>query len=271
MSPIDNEKLYIDSDMEQSEVLELATGDASVFSSSCPESANSNQDAAAIFEVDKDTAILVVADGVGGSLSGEKASKRTINSIAKSLNKTREKEQLIRDLIIDGIEEANKAVLELGNGAASTLAIVEIQGHSIRTYHVGDSGIISVGQRGKIKLQTIPHSPVGYALESGLLEEDDALHHDALHIVSNVVGSSDMRIEIGPTHKLSNRDTVVVASDGLLDNLSITEIIDKIRCGPLNKAANALATDCSKRMTSPQNGHPSKPDDLTFIAFRLKS
>ena len=51
------------------------------------------------------------------------------------------------------VEAANRAVAELGVGAATTLAVVEIQGRSVRTYHVGDSMILAVGQRGKVRFQ----------------------------------------------------------------------------------------------------------------------
>ena len=51
----------------------------------------------------------------------------------------------------------------------------------------------------------------------------------------NVIGSSDMRVEVGPALQLAARDTVLLASDGLFDNLYIDEIVDTIRRGPLVK------------------------------------
>ena len=49
----------------------------------------------------------------------------------------------------------------LGAGSATTLAVAEVVGQTVRTYHVGDSPIWVFGQRGRLKLQTVPHSPVG--------------------------------------------------------------------------------------------------------------
>ena len=114
-------------------------------------------------------------------------------------------------------------------GAASTLAIVEVQDGTARPYHVGDSAILITGQRGRVKVQTVPHSPVGYAVESGMLDAAEAMHHEERHVVSNVVGSDDMRIEIGSALSLSPRDTILLASDGLSDNLLAEEIIDFAR------------------------------------------
>ena len=132
----------------------------------------------------------------------------------------------LRAAILNGIEAANQAVRDLGTGAATTLALVEIQDRTIRTYHVGDSEILVTGQRGKVKLQTIPHSPIGYAVEAGLMEEEEAIHHEARHVISNVIGSDQMRIEMGPPTELAPRDTLLLASDGLFDNLFPDEIVE---------------------------------------------
>jgi serine/threonine protein phosphatase PrpC len=158
-------------------------------------------------------------------------------------------------------------------GAATTLAIVELRQRTVRPFHVGDTVILIIGQRGKIKLQTISHSPIGFAVESGLLDEVDAIHHEDRHLVSNVVGTAEMRIEIGSEIKLAARDTLLIASDGLLDNLQVDEIVDRVRVGPLQRAVARLAKDAGQRM---RNGdansiHPSKPDDLTIVAFRPTS
>jgi serine/threonine protein phosphatase PrpC len=146
--------------------------------------------------------------------------------------------------------------------------LVEIRDRVVRPYHVGDSAILLVGQRGKLKFQTIAHSPIGYALESGLIDEEDAIHHEERHMISNVIGSSEMRIEIGPAIEMAARDTLLLASDGLLDNLLPAEIIELVRTGPLDKAVDELAAAATARMTADGGDAPSKPDDLTVIAYR---
>jgi serine/threonine protein phosphatase PrpC len=61
---------------------------------------------------------------------------------------------------------------------------------------------------------------------------------------------------------------LLVASDGLSDNLHTEEIIECIRTGPLTRAARRLVCDAQRRMQGPVQGEPSKPDDLTFVGFR---
>ena len=61
------------------------------------------------------------------------------------------------------------------------------------------------------------------------------MHHSQRHVVSNVIGSPDMRIEIGSAIEMDLRDTLVLASDGLSDNLHVTEIVEYVRKGPLEQ------------------------------------
>jgi serine/threonine protein phosphatase PrpC len=63
------------------------------------------------------------------------------------------------------------------------------------------------------------------------------------------------------------RDRIVVASDGLSDNLHLAEIVEAVRKGPLDRSVEALGELGRKRMEAPTEGSPSKPDDLTLIAI----
>jgi serine/threonine protein phosphatase PrpC len=109
---------------------------------------------------------------------------------------------------------------------------------------------------------------VGYAVEAGMLDGEEALHHDERHLVSNLVGSAEMRIEVGSPLELAPLDTVLLASDGLFDNLLQPEIVDEIRVKPLEQVARTLAEAAASRMDEPAQGQPSKPDDLTFLLYR---
>lgn len=215
-----------------------------------------------------DEALLVVADGAGGHSSGGKAASITASAIEKAAAEANRDGQKLRFAILDALESANREVLGLGDGAATTLASAIVVDGQVRTFHVGDAMVLVVGGRGRVRLATPPHSPVGYAVEAGVLEPDDAMHHEDRHLVSNVVGDLDMRVEVRAPISLRPRDTILVASDGLYDNLHLEEIADRIRRNDLEKVALELAETCTRRMTAPEGGEPSKPDDLSFILLR---
>jgi serine/threonine protein phosphatase PrpC len=119
-----------------------------------------------------------------------------------------------------------------------------------------------------IKLQTTAHSPTGFAVEAGFLDQREALHHEDRHLVSNFIGTADMGIDVGAAVDLDIKDTILLASDGLMDNVHVDEIIEIVRKGPLSDALHAVVDLAHQRMRNTQEGLPSKPDDLSLILFR---
>jgi serine/threonine protein phosphatase PrpC len=265
---VQDARFYFDQEMVQGDVFDVAGGVAAVCTFRSPHKSTANEDSAGVMPLPGDAAVLAVADGMGGGAAGERASRTTLEVLHAALRGAAASELPLRSAILNGIESANQAVCDIGLGSGSTLAVAEIQNDTVRTYHVGDSMILVVGQRGKIKLQTVSHSPVGYAVEAGLLDEQEALHHEDRHIISNMIGAPNMRIEIGSVVRMAARDTLLLASDGLFDNLHVDEIVERVRKGHLDAAAQKLADDSRRRMMHAENGHPSKQDDLSFVAFR---
>ncbi|MGD2108451.1 MAG: protein phosphatase 2C domain-containing protein [Phycisphaerae bacterium] len=249
-------------------ILALDCGTVAIHSRVCPGKEGPNEDALAVLTCSDGRAVLVVADGFGGHPAGDQAARLAVETMRDAVALCADTRGDLRDAILDGFEAANRAVTALGVGAANTLAVAEFDNGVVRPYHVGDSEIMIVGQRGKLKLQTVSHSPVGYAVEAGLIDRDDAMHHDERNIVSNMVGSPQMRIEVGPRVALRPRDTLILATDGLFDNLGVPEIVELIRKGPLETACTQLRDACRDRMLNPQPDQPSKPDDTALVLFR---
>ena len=269
-SALDDAFLCVEAEVEESEPRAIARGEAVVWSSRCPGKTTPNEDAAALVPTIEGGGVLIVADGMGGGPAGEQASGIAIRAMAHSVEEAVRAGDLVRSAILNAFDKANDDILALGVGAGTTLALVEIQDHSVRPYHVGDSMILLVGQRGRLKLQSISHSPVGYAVEAGVLDETEALHHEARHLVSNMLGSADMRIELGAPISMARRDTLLLATDGLFDNLRTDEIVQIVRTGRLARASKRLVDLARSRMTEPRADEPSKPDDLTFLLYRRR-
>ena len=248
--------------------IEVGGGQVVAFTGRAPDKDSENEDAVAIIPYGPDAAVLVVAHGAGGMPAGRRASQTAVAALDQSLQLAASQTMLLRTAILDGIESANAAVLELANGSATTMTVVTIEGRIARTYQIGDSEALITGQRGAIRAQTMAHSPTGFAVEAGFLGEREALHHKERHLVSNFIGTADMRIDIGATVELRPKDTVLVASDGLTDNIHLHEIKDLVRRGPLAQALDAIIKLATHRMTAEPSRQPSKPDDLSIILFR---
>ncbi len=255
--------------MESVVTLSMQHGDLVVISRAA-EIAEVNQDSAAVLELDATRCLLVVADGMGGGPCGAEASAIAVQAVVAAATRSEDLGQALRSGVLDGIETAQIEVARLAAGAATTLLIAEVQDQQVRTYHVGDSGALVFGRGGRLKLATDFHSPVGYALKSGLLGEQEAMGHVDRHYVSNVVGLPDMTVEIGSTVPLARYDTLLLGSDGLFDNLFQQELITQMRSGPLTRVFTTCFEIARQRMNNPVADYPSKLDDLTMMAYRRR-
>ncbi len=246
----------------------IAGGHAIAYTCRDPYKETDNEDTVAVLPYGPGAAVFVVADGAGGLPAGKRASLTAVNTLAESLQVAMDKTTLLRTAILNGIEAANTAVLELANGSATTMTVITLEGRLARSYQIGDSEAIVIGQRGLVKLQTTAHSPTGFAVEAGFLDQREALHHEERHLVSNFIGTTDMRIDVGAAVELDQRDTILLASDGLMDNVHVDEIIEFVRKGPLSEAVLSVVAQAEQRMKNARDGEPSKPDDLSLILFR---
>ncbi|MGB5398238.1 MAG: protein phosphatase 2C domain-containing protein [Gammaproteobacteria bacterium] len=260
----DKAVIYTAQDLLQPVMHSFAFGSACVFTVRAANKESQNEDSIALIPFDDRRGILVVADGVGGHAKGGDASKIAVTALRDAIAEFGETNGDLRDAILRGIDNANQEILAMQSGSATTIVITEIIGDQARSYHAGDSVSLITGQRGKLKYQTISHSPVGYAVESGMIDEVEAMSSDERHLVSNIMGCSDMRIEIGPQLTLATHDTVLLGSDGVTDNLMIEDIVQTIRKGKLIDAGNRLMHDCLEKMQTP-DGHI---DDLSVVLFR---
>lgn len=261
-------QLFLQEHTEAPAVFPFGAGEVVVFTRPSPDREGPNEDSAVLASLVLQRDVMAVADGAGGGPQGAKASALALEGLLHDLERAARAEVMLREAILSGFETANRMVTELGGGAGTTLAVVGLEGGAIRTYHVGDSAVLVVGQRGKRKLETVAHSPVGYAVEAGFLDEREAMHHEERHLVNNLLGGPEMRVEMSAKLRLAARDTLLIGSDGLFDNLHVDELVDLIRKGPLRKVAADLVERTSKRMLDPRDGAPSKQDDLTFILYR---
>lgn len=268
MEPVSHR--WVEAALTRPAVLETTSVRIAAFAQPRQTEGRVNEDAITVVELSPSHHLLILADGVGGMPGGAQASAQAIDAIVASVHEAYREQQPLQHGVLSGFDHANQVILAAGSGA-TTLVVVEIDDGTLRTYHAGDSGVLVTSQRGRLKLLTMAHSPVGYAQEAGYLTESEAMHHEERHMVSNVIGCADMRIEVGQLFSLSPLDTVVVGSDGLFDNLLSHEIASIVKQGPLREVAAELAAKATARMAGDvEPGLPCKPDDLSFLLYRRR-
>lgn len=246
--------------------LQHPLGEISTYSSKSPDKTGPNEDSLGVICIDNQRLILAVADGVGGYRSADEASSIAITSLKEEVENAIKTKAKIRNAILNSFEIANQKILDLGVGAGTTLSVLEIENNQMRPYHIGDSSIFHVGSRGKLKFRNTLHSPVGYALEAGMINEEEAMAHEESHMILSVLGSKEMKIEIGPSVEIADSDSLLVCSDGLTDNVLESDILEIVRKGSAAEAIDKLVDLSHKSMAK----DPLKPDDLSLILFRPK-
>jgi serine/threonine protein phosphatase PrpC len=252
-------RVFLASKLEAPYALDLAGFRIMLVSLPCPglSPERINEDGVAVIPAGADACVIGLADGMSGGRGGETAVRLTLEGLCAEVRAAVVAGGELRAGVLNGFERAN-------------LAVAKLAGDTVRVCHVGDSEALLVGQRGKIKLTTVSHTPAGYGKEAGLLSEREAMRHAERHLLLNAIGVAGMRIELGPRVRMAELDTLVLGSDGLFDNWKLEEIAERVRRGPLDRAASALLAATLERMRSTSTERPGKPDDLSFVLVRRR-
>jgi serine/threonine protein phosphatase PrpC len=270
MSKPDRAVLWLEADEALPVVESAGSGSCVVATRKSPDRDENapNEDGAALVSWTPKGCVLMLADGLGGHGEGEFAADLVLSKIVRRLRREHGDPAAVQGAVIETLQKANLELIEREGAAGTTILVVTVDKAGLRSYHAGDSELLVVGQRGKIKFQTVSHSPVGYAVEAGVIDRKEGFQHEDRHLISNYVGMEGMRVEMATAMNLSPRDTVVLGSDGLWDNLRVHEVAEVVRKGPLKVAAGELMRRVASRMAGDSKRIEGKPDDATVILYR---
>ncbi len=200
------------------------------------------------FSVDDSLGLYIVADGMGGHLAGEVASRISVDVISKSFRKWIEEDAGEDEIyggadkalskegnyILGGIRLANKVVYELAleqkeyQGMGTTVVVLLVTPSMTIAANVGDSRIYLV-RDGELERLSKDHTIVAEQVELGMMTEEEALTSSMKHILTRNLGSSEYVepevFEIEP----SNDDCFILCSDGLTDLVNNDEILEMVQ------------------------------------------
>ena len=210
-------------------------------------------------------ALLVVADGMGGSRAGEVASRLAVDTVLRSYREAPGVD-LLEDLL-HAVEAANRTVYaesaahpEL-SGMGTTCTAVVVRGSDAYIAHVGDSRAYLV-RDGAIRQLTRDHSLVAQLVRDGQLTPEQAKVDPRRNVVTRSVGVGP-HVEIDGQHEagfLQPGDTLLVCSDGLHGVVADDEL-QAAASGP------DLAQGCREAIALANRR--GGPDNITVVMARV--
>jgi len=179
--------------------------------------------------------IAIVADGMGGHLAGEIASKMAVELIVKEIDPTIMEDSYTIDqyknILEQAIQKANQQVhLKALNedeyrGMGTTIIASIISPQWIIFGHIGDSRAY-LTENNTIKQVTNDHSLVNELLKSGQITEAEANLHPQKNVLTRALGTDDkVKVDMAVINWEKDQ-TLIMCSDGLSNRLSDQEILE---------------------------------------------
>jgi len=212
--------------------------------------ARSNNEDSAV--VDEATALVVLADGMGGYNAGEVASGMCTAFIKTELGRwlaeasesaTDSDVRRAMDICVDN---ANRAIFNAANsnpqyaGMGTTLVVGVFRDGRLLMGHVGDSRGYRL-RGGRLTQITHDHSLLQEQIDAGLITAEQAAYSANKNLVTRAVGVEDTVLLETHMHDLQAGDMYLLCSDGLSDMLD-DEAISQLLQGhdSLDEAGGAL-------------------------------
>lgn len=182
------------------------------------------------------TAVLGVADGMGGHQAGDAASSSVVEKINTAFvrGRYREKYGMLPDLALilkNVIRDINQELFLLSRKGkspcqmGSTLTLGVVKGQTLWVAHVGDSRCYVLAE-GKIEQLTKDHSWVAEQVRHGVLSKEEAIGHPQDNVITQAIGI-DPNIEPQIlTREVKEGERYLFCTDGLTRHVSEKEILE---------------------------------------------
>ena len=175
-----------------------------------------NEDRYLIKDMQDNSVLIAVADGLGGNVSGDYAAEkiRKIFANLKQVTKNNEQpelDQLVRE--IDRSIYADSQSIQDLEGTGSTFIGVLLRNGVAHWVHVGDSRLYFLRDE-KLTQVTEDQTLARFLLEEGEITPDQLPTHYSRHIMDQCVGCGYSEPETGNL-QFTNGDLFVLSTDGL--------------------------------------------------------
>ena len=224
-----------------------------------------NQDFYELRELDDDTMLAVVCDGMGGARAGNVASRLAVEvfyqEIERVMDSRLSEKELLR-MLKEATELANSAVYEQSLlsdayvGMGTTLVAALIRGNKAYVVNVGDSRAYHLN-REEIHMITEDHSVVEMMVKRGEITREQAKYHPVKNLITRAVGTEETVESDTFVQDLKPGDTILLCSDGLSNMMADQEILFEVAHG-------ANRSNCCKRLLDIAENRGA-PDNVTVV------
>jgi len=222
--------------------------------------------------------VFAVSDGMGGTKSGEFASRIAVEKITRLLPRAfRLSAAGIKSGFNDILQEVFVAIheelLRMGRsyeecaGMGATLTLAWITPEWVYFGHIGDSRLYYLPREGGLQQLTHDHSHVGWLRRQGKLNERETREHPRRNALQQALGAGHQFIEpqIGAVAYRAG-DRFLLCSDGLNDGLWDRQIEEIIR----HPVPEQVHEPAAARLVA-QALENSGRDNLTALVFEIDS
>ncbi len=205
--------------------------------------------------------LAVVCDGMGGSKSGDVASRLAsevfLQDVEQSVYPDMEQTEIVK-MLVSAVKNANRAVYEQSQvssdftGMGTTLVAVYLQNSDAYVVNVGDSRCHYVA-RDEIAQITEDHSVVGLMVARGQITEEEARNHPNKNLITRAVGT-EPNVECDCFYlRLKEGEYLLLCSDGLSNMVTRPELLYEITHGSDGTEICQKMIEIAKKRGAPDN------------------
>lgn len=227
-----------------------------------------NQDAYKIEQLDRNSLICVVCDGVGGAKSGNVASSLAADVFCQEVRTSWKKgldQRDVDELLRRAVKLANFTVYDQAQevedfrGMATTLVGLFLQKNQATVVNIGDSRAYHVDSKG-IHLLTTDHTLVQMRILRGEMTQEEARNAPDKHVITRAIGAGTTALCDLFHLDVAQGDRLLLCTDGLSNLLDDQELLFEI--------VHGQEPDCCQRLLAIAKDRGA-PDNVTSVLVRV--
>ena len=220
-----------------------------------------NQDAYRIVQLDKNSVLCVVCDGMGGAKSGNIASSLAVDVFVEEIHRTwtsNMDQDKINQMMASAVKLANFTVFDQAMqfeefaGMGTTLVAALVKGRHATVINVGDSRAYKVNNDG-IRQVTRDHSLVQLMVDRGELTPEMARTYPGKNFITRAIGTEPMVESDLFSLDVGRGDFLLLCSDGLSNMMDEQEILFEVVHGADKSACCQRLLNIAKNRGAPDN------------------